>query len=342
MQRDNYLDFLKGYAAILVIFQHLMAMDAMGPSEYVRGIYNIVHYSHMPIFFLISGYFAVNIERLSYKEICKKKAPRFLMPFLSWTLVAVIAGNLYRLKDGLNIDICQSIIKEYVDNILWAKSMWFFLCIFEVFILAKFLLHIFGENKVLTVIFYGILLCVPVPGSMLAFNMAKEFICFFLIGFWLNRFNVDLQDRKAIMKKFYGYFILGIIIVIIILLAFNPNFIFWSNNVFFKIGFELLCLPVSMCVICPSLFRLKNISKYGTLIGRYSMECYCIHMMFVKYIVISIPFLRECIIAGILLNLCKAVIIAIICVIISKYVLNKVMIYRKIMLGDWNFTYTNK
>ncbi|MCM1217610.1 MAG: acyltransferase [Lachnospiraceae bacterium] len=332
VQRDLYADFLKGYAAILVVFGHLMTADAIE-----GGVCHIVYCSHMPVFFLVSGYFAVHIEQSSYREICKQKAVRFLIPFLSWTLVAVAAGNFNRLKNGLSVDICKIVIKEYLDNILWAKSMWFFLGIFETFILAKFFLDVWGKNKVLAIIFYVGLLCVPIPENLLAINRTRELFAFWWIGFWLKRYNIHLQgiDRTLIQKK-YRYLVLGSIMLIIILLAFNPDFTVWLDNIFFKLCFELLCLSISLGMICPNLFRLKSVRKCGILVGTYSMECYCIHMMFVKYIVISLPFLREYISVSILFDFCKALIIAIICVIISKYALNKVKLYRKIMLGNWN------
>ena len=60
--RNNYIDFLRGLAIILMIFGHIidygLVLDICIPErkKIFRIMYNIIYSFHMPLFFTLSGY----------------------------------------------------------------------------------------------------------------------------------------------------------------------------------------------------------------------------------------------------------------------------------------------
>ncbi len=82
-QRYVHFDVLKGIAILLVIFGHIYLLCGGDYGESV--ILNILISVHMPIFFLVSGYFSARDLDLSGKGIIKywqNKAIRLLLPLL--------------------------------------------------------------------------------------------------------------------------------------------------------------------------------------------------------------------------------------------------------------------
>jgi membrane-bound acyltransferase YfiQ involved in biofilm formation len=81
----------------------------------------------------------------------------------------------------------------------------------------------------------------------------------------------------------------------------------------------------------------KPIQKSLSVLGNYSLQIYCIHMVFVEYVVVRYP-------AGIygwplaavdLLYVLMGAVVSFLCVGMSYAVLDRIPIYRWIMLGKW-------
>lgn len=76
-QRDNFLDFCKGYAIFLVILGHVI--------QFISGnlqdqIFNFIYLFHMPFFFMLSGYLADKTIHLNNLFLLKK-IRSLLLPF---------------------------------------------------------------------------------------------------------------------------------------------------------------------------------------------------------------------------------------------------------------------
>lgn len=81
-KRIRYIDIAKGIAIICIILGHL------GSSEINRIVYTF----HVPIFFLISGYFFN--DRKSIKEVVKSKAKTLLAPYAFTCGVIILLATL--------------------------------------------------------------------------------------------------------------------------------------------------------------------------------------------------------------------------------------------------------
>ena len=73
-QRNETYDLMKGIALILMMLCHLV---------YTEGsVKQFIYSFHMPLFFILAGVFAKNIEDIpSFKDYTRKNAKRLLLPY---------------------------------------------------------------------------------------------------------------------------------------------------------------------------------------------------------------------------------------------------------------------
>ena len=88
--RLRYIDIAKGIGILAIVVGHLGIWNAAG--EEVSG--NWIYSFHVPIFFIIAGYFMTN--KRSFKEFAANKAHRLLLPYLvtCLTIFVIVAALL--------------------------------------------------------------------------------------------------------------------------------------------------------------------------------------------------------------------------------------------------------
>lgn len=75
-------DIFRGIAILLVVIGHLIESNT--------AMWNLIYVVHIPTFFLISGYFTFSsVLKYSFKENQIKKAKTLLLPWLTWSTLAV-------------------------------------------------------------------------------------------------------------------------------------------------------------------------------------------------------------------------------------------------------------
>ena len=83
--RDKRLDFIKGTAAFLVLWGHMVQYGITESSFYEDPMYKLIYAFHMPVFIAISGYlFCKSFYRYSFTELLKKKITGILYPGIVW------------------------------------------------------------------------------------------------------------------------------------------------------------------------------------------------------------------------------------------------------------------
>ena len=72
--RDKRLDFIKGTAAFLVLWGHMVQYGITESSFYEDPMYKLIYAFHRPVFIAISGYlFCKSFYRYSFTALLKKK-----------------------------------------------------------------------------------------------------------------------------------------------------------------------------------------------------------------------------------------------------------------------------
>ena len=76
-KRNLTLDFARGFAILLMIYDHII------------GHGKVITSFHMPLFFIISGYL---LKDQPFRQTLKKKAKGLLLPYLEFAGLAILVG----------------------------------------------------------------------------------------------------------------------------------------------------------------------------------------------------------------------------------------------------------
>lgn len=73
-KRNETLDIMKGFAMLVTIFCHAQQRAFCNNAVVSKSmIWQIVHWWHMPLFFIVSGILASRSEAFGGGEICNRK-----------------------------------------------------------------------------------------------------------------------------------------------------------------------------------------------------------------------------------------------------------------------------
>ena len=137
-KRIDYLDYTKGFGILLVILGHIY--DASNPIKI--WLYSF----HMPLFFIISGFFAnKNIE---FKVLFKKKFKSLIIPYISFGIITIV---LMIITNGLS-----GKLKEYVYFFITGvgrDALWFLPCLFIIEIIFSIINKIKNNKYRIFIIF---------------------------------------------------------------------------------------------------------------------------------------------------------------------------------------------
>lgn len=132
--RNVAYDLMKGIALILMMYDHLVKTP--------DGVHQFIYSFHMPLFFILAGVFAKNIEDIpSFKGYTKKNAKRLLLPYVVTMLMLCAWGGIQSIAKH---DACFflrhffSMITVSADGwqsqwgLIYAGPMWFLVALFWV------------------------------------------------------------------------------------------------------------------------------------------------------------------------------------------------------------------
>lgn len=281
-KRIEYIDALRGFAMILVVYFHI---SAYGFGSYETGYNDIIERFRMPIFFFISGWLFYKANRIwnweTIVDLLKKKWMQLIIPTVIFmTLYLIIFG--YWDFSSLGSD---------------KKGYWFTFVLFEfiaIYVTAEALLNKHhttkGEIRVMIII---LLL------SVSAFYYAKYY----------TRYSEELGNWKTILglfsfvkirhiiffwfgtivKKHFDRFIritsnsylITVLVVFFIVLCLFPN-IFSINGLEYV---AYLLAGLSGTVVIFTIFQHFSLFSFHSLqfIGRRTLDIYLIHYFFLPY-----------------------------------------------------------
>lgn len=107
-QREEKWDIFKGFAIFLVVWGHLIW------EENYTVPATLIYVVHMPMFFVVSGYFAYySFEKNSTTKIIGKKTKMLFLPWITWSALAVIMNCVrHFLISGVSISYVVEILKD--------------------------------------------------------------------------------------------------------------------------------------------------------------------------------------------------------------------------------------
>lgn len=349
-KRDASFDIAKGLAIYLVVLGHMFAIgeiDAMSP------VYNFINYTHMPVFFFISGWFFARYFRShdgGEGKRFRQKAARLLVPFLLWSLVAWVFNVALHLKAG--DPVLASVLWETLDIFFHARSLWFLLVMFFMFTFML-LCHWLGRktpiNQYIWAVAGWLVLYVFFPdnSSVSVFRMFKFEWLFplFMGGCLLGGGTVVFEKIRDFYRRLKPLCIVVLLAAVACIVAFYSDAIFdaysipnvWNWDAPWYLAAIIVSYLVSFaCVTLVLLFSgvlsRTPVAKILQTAGLYSLDVYVIHMFFISAIKIVLP---EAMKVGAMFELCVSplgsLVITVIVVLVAKYVLDRIPAYRRLM-----------
>lgn len=119
--RDPYWDTVKGLLIFLVLLGHCIQFIHLGNNFYAHPLFKAIYLFHMPLFALISGYFAYgSIQRRGRKYLVNSTI-HLLVPSITVAIISIIKTNYHCILQG------SELIFDHYD----IYAMWFLICIYE-------------------------------------------------------------------------------------------------------------------------------------------------------------------------------------------------------------------
>lgn len=185
-QRIAWIDQIKGMAIFLIVYGH----NAPITGKYIYSF-------HVPLFFIIAGFFHPKISSL---KVVKTRAKKLLVPYFIWSLllylICFFIGRKFGTSKALNlspIDNFMGILyaqggEAYMD---WGIPMWFLPAIFVTYLIFSLVLKIrnlWGKITCLILLpSVGYLLSMTQFNYLWSFDIALVSLIFYSFGYYAKK-----------------------------------------------------------------------------------------------------------------------------------------------------------
>jgi len=200
-ERNIGIDAIRGAAAFMVVFTHIIQLYGSGSNNIVNNMFLALQ---MPLFMMVSGYtskFGKPIETSTQLlSQIGKRSRLLLLPWLSWSLLVYIT---YKSDTPFFEHISN--VAYHMEGAYWFLfSLW---CIDVVFCLAQFVNNrIFLKGKNIIGILIPFYLCIFVYAmigyfcgfSFLGLKYTLYYQLFFVLGFLLTKFDLKKMDDSFV------------------------------------------------------------------------------------------------------------------------------------------------
>lgn len=224
-----WVDLAKSFGLFLVFLGHTL----YGGSHFADMINRAIYSFHMPMFFILSGY-VTKPETNMFWQYVKKKFNRIVLPALI-LYVLVLPVFLFLFIDTSNLSFYSFVIRFFYikGECLGNKPVWFFFCLFQIYILIKIL---------------------NLPNAKMG-GVFLVFVISLLLSFLINVSGVEYF-------KFLGFdkFVLGLFFYLFGMILKKTKY----NNYIFRIG--LILLPIW---VITGVFLNTKVRMYDMYLGNF-------------------------------------------------------------------------
>lgn len=181
--RDIVFDIAKGIGIILVVIGHYIPAGA--PKWYVDFI-DFIYYFHMPLFFIIAGYFYdCSTRRTDYLPFVWSKFQRLMIPYfiLSWAIVGTKVGI------GRVMPVDHPVTLDALYRVFYLPEAGYFLWFVYVLFLTFCLAPLFKKGVrliILSIMALGLFFWDTAPQSFCIRQLCSH-LAFFVWGMWVAR-----------------------------------------------------------------------------------------------------------------------------------------------------------
>ncbi len=104
-KRIEHIDLLKAFAIFCVVLGHMLQYGYnYGERDfYVNSLWSLIYSFHMPLFMMLSGFFAISSLDDSFFVMLKKKILRIWVPAYLWLAITLLVCLVLCIFTGLRI-----------------------------------------------------------------------------------------------------------------------------------------------------------------------------------------------------------------------------------------------
>lgn len=259
-------DVLRGFAILLMVFGHCIQAGSGAAFRdnalyFQDKLYQFIYSFHMPLFMLISGYFAhQSMERAKEKKerlsLLKRRSLSLLSPILFWTVFELLYAYISNIIKGYPNQPFFGIVIEFVKKLL--TNCWFLWAVFWCFLLV-YLMHYYLKDSALLYLL-GLLSFFVLPDGMnlgvYKFSAIYYVAAFYFAGYLKKKDN-PLLEKLSYLKILYIYtLLLGIIFIVLFSLynaqcfIYTTGFHFIGKNVTLQIGIDIYRIIIGFVGSC--------------------------------------------------------------------------------------------
>lgn len=322
------MNIFKGIGIFLVVLGHSFP-DGAGSENY-RFLHQLIYSFHMPLFFLVSGFFAKRVcEITNFQEyifLTKDKLKRLIVPYFILSFVAIplkLLMNQYALRPIDLHTLISDVVLYPLDNPI--IFFWFIYTLFMIFLLAP-LLSKFPQSSLIVIL----LLWNLIPMNYIRiFNISglTHYSIYFFAGIILSR-NYN-WFKEFTYKALISLFCFSILLALNLFVHSSHEFI--NNILNLTKAFAGIVCFLNLSYLIQDKRVLGDVLEY---LGKFSFDIYLLSWFFQTgsriffYQMIKLDYnlvVLLMFLTGLLAPL-----------IISKFIIRKIDITNKLILG--NFT----
>ena len=333
IKRIDFFDIAKFIGMMMIVLGHFGVPD----------INTFVYTFHIPMFFLISGYFFYPREK--QKEFVYKKFVQLIIPYLLVMFFVIFINIIILICKGEGgVAIARSSFKCFISylygsgynenffgyHIRNVGPIWYCLALFWNFLILNFLLTCKALSQAKLSIILGILFILGYVSAKyfwlpLSIQSALTSVSFVYLGFLSKKINLFSKNVQ-----------IGTILPLLCMwglcMSYNGSFLFVTNSSVFVITDLITAVAASYLVIlfCKWLENNTQIAKKMAFLGKYTLVMLCFHSIDIDIMPWNSYFLKEnanltIVFAKILLTLFKLAF-----PIIGIYIVLKIKFLKKI------------
>lgn len=303
MERNEYIDSLKGLLILLVVFGHMLLLSVDRGNSVNLSVLNVIYSFHMPCFVLISGYFT----HFSSAEKFRKGITKFVEILIFFSIYSYL----------LDWELPKSLYVLLIPKF----ALWYLLCL----IVWRIVLYVVNQSAflsmkvlfVLSVIAALVCGCFIQIGPFMSLSRIIVFFPFFVLGYLMREKSLSRKESPLLLALSAAIMVTAIIVSFIFPRPEAWRF-FTSNEPYQSFGlgsmqgvalraaFLIVAAVLSFCVIelTP---KCKILSQWG----KASLDIYVWHIFFNKLFSCLLP--QYDFLNNILVLLLVSVLVVVIC-----------------------------
>lgn len=289
--RFDDIDILRGLGIIIMVMGHVG----------FSGIFDVwIHTYHMPLFFVISGFFFKKRENFNVKALIAKKAKTLLIPYLFFGIFHYVLWLFVFTEPEFNkLEPLMRLFSFNTVHLPIAGALWFFTALFFCEIFYNLIVYSIKKENVTTILIVAVSMLVSLVTVFtdfrlpLTLDISLSCLVYYHAGRYLRLFVDKYSIREKCKLHYKKTFLISVVLMII-----NVILTFCNGYVNIKMGWHafvpLTWINAFIGITSLYLFsvfvanKLSFMVKPLSFVGRNSIVYLCLNQLVIMILTMLI------------------------------------------------------